>query len=109
MAPQTDEGPLEQRCCIGTLVEAYLRSRGITVRVPPTIRSVHAKHSRTGLILPCMVAAIFYRLRITRYYSRRRQEELLSKARAALQTSTSIEPAPVAMERVAVPDPTRRS
>jgi len=54
-------------------------------------------------------AAIFYRLRITRYYSRRRQEELLSKARAALQTSTSIEPAPVAMERVAVPDPTRRS
>ena len=42
----------------GTLPETYLRHRGITMPVPPTIRYLpNALHKPTGLRLPCMVAA----------------------------------------------------
>lgn len=42
----------------GTPVEAYLRSRGIIIPVPPTIRYHPAvKHADTGLHLPCLIAA----------------------------------------------------
>jgi hypothetical protein len=43
----------------GTPAEIYLRQRGITIQLPPTIR-YHAalKHSATGLMLPAMVAAV---------------------------------------------------
>ena len=42
----------------GTPAEDYLRGRGITIPVPPTIR-YHAavKHADTGLHLPCLIAA----------------------------------------------------
>ncbi len=42
----------------GTPAEDYLRGRGITIPIPPTIR-YHAavKHADTGLHLPCLVAA----------------------------------------------------
>ena len=43
----------------GTPVEAYLRGRGITIPVPPTLRyhpGVRYEHS--GLLLPCMVCVI---------------------------------------------------
>ncbi len=41
----------------GTLVETYLRARGITIPVPPSIRYLSAAtHGPTGLILPAMVA-----------------------------------------------------
>jgi putative DNA primase/helicase len=43
----------------GTLVETYLRSRGITVPIPPSLRyHPGLKHSTTGLMLPAMVAAV---------------------------------------------------
>ncbi len=43
----------------GTLVEAYLRARGITIPVPPSLRYLAAaKHKPTGLILPAMVAGV---------------------------------------------------
>ncbi len=43
----------------GTLVEVYLRSRGITIPVPPSLRYLAAaKYQPSGLILPAMVAAI---------------------------------------------------
>jgi hypothetical protein len=43
----------------GTLVEVYLRARGITIPPPPTLRYVAGlKHGPTGMILPGMVAAI---------------------------------------------------
>jgi len=43
----------------GTPVSAYLESRGITTDIPPTIRYLAgAKHADTGLILPCMIAAV---------------------------------------------------
>jgi putative DNA primase/helicase len=43
----------------GTLAETYLRGRGITIELPPSLR-YHArmKHTDTGLWLPCMVAAV---------------------------------------------------
>lgn len=42
-----------------TAVEKYLRGRGITLSIPPTIRFLpHHKHSETSLILPVMVAAV---------------------------------------------------
>ena len=43
----------------GTPVEKYLRERGITIPIPPTIRYLAAaKHSKTGLVLPALVGAI---------------------------------------------------
>ena len=43
----------------GTPAEVYLRSRGITVSVPPTIRfHPGSKHADTGLDLPALVAAV---------------------------------------------------
>ena len=43
----------------GTLVEKYLRRRGITLPVPPSIRyHPGLRHGPTGLILPTMVAAV---------------------------------------------------
>jgi hypothetical protein len=47
-------GPVEN-----TPVETYLRGRGITCPIPPTIRYLAAtKHSGTGLWLPCMIAGV---------------------------------------------------
>jgi putative DNA primase/helicase len=43
----------------GSLVETYLRSRGIAVAIPTTLRFLaSAKHSPSGLILPVMIAAV---------------------------------------------------
>lgn len=43
----------------GTLVEVYLRSRFITMAIPPTIRfASKLKHSPTGVRLPAMVCAV---------------------------------------------------
>lgn len=43
----------------GTAVEAYLRSRGITIAVPPSLRFAELKHPETGDELwPCMVAVM---------------------------------------------------
>jgi hypothetical protein len=41
-----------------TVVATYLRSRGITLSIPPTIRLLpNAKHAPSGQRFPCMVAA----------------------------------------------------
>lgn len=43
----------------GTLVEAYLRSRGIELVPPPSLRFAPAlRHSPSGLALPAMIAAV---------------------------------------------------
>lgn len=43
----------------GTLVDLYLRSRGITMQIPPTIRfASKLKHGPTGVRLPAMVCAV---------------------------------------------------
>jgi hypothetical protein len=42
----------------GTPVETYLRERGIRGKLPPTLRYAVLKHTDTGLMLPCMVAAV---------------------------------------------------
>jgi DNA primase len=43
----------------GTLAEVYMRARGVTLSLPPTIRFHEAlKHSDMGLTLPAMVAAV---------------------------------------------------
>jgi hypothetical protein len=43
----------------GSLVETYLRSRGIAVPIPATLRYLpRAKHSPTGMVLPAMIAAV---------------------------------------------------
>jgi twinkle protein len=43
----------------GTPVEKYLRHRGITIQVPPTLRYHHGvRYERSGILLPCMVAAV---------------------------------------------------
>ena len=42
-----------------THVETYLRSRGITIQIPPSIRfHPHLKHGPTGELFPAMVAGI---------------------------------------------------
>jgi len=47
------------RPATGTPAESYLRSRGITIPVPPTIRFHPAlKHADTGIELPALVAAV---------------------------------------------------
>ncbi len=43
----------------GTTAEAYLRSRGITIPIPPTLRyAASLEHRTTGLRFPAMVAAV---------------------------------------------------
>jgi putative DNA primase/helicase len=43
----------------GTLVENYLRSRGITVEIPDTLRFHPAlKHTPSGLVLPAMIGLV---------------------------------------------------
>ncbi len=43
----------------GTLVEKYLRARGITIPIPPSLRYLAAaKHKPTGLILPAMIGGV---------------------------------------------------
>ena len=43
----------------GTLVETYLRARGITIPIPPSLRYLAAaRHKPTGLVLPAMVAGV---------------------------------------------------
>lgn len=43
----------------GTTAEAYLRSRGITIQIPPTLRyAPNLEHRATGLRFPTMVAAV---------------------------------------------------
>jgi hypothetical protein len=43
----------------GTVVETYLRERGITIPIPPTLRYLPAaRHTGTGLVFDCMVAAV---------------------------------------------------
>jgi putative DNA primase/helicase len=42
----------------GTPAETFLRERGIRGELPPTLRFAVLKHTDTGLILPCMVAAV---------------------------------------------------
>ena len=46
------------RLAAGTLVETYLRSRGITVAPPPTLRFHPALKHPDGCALPAMVAAV---------------------------------------------------
>jgi len=47
------------RPATGTLAEDYLRGRGITIPIPPTIRFHPAlKHADTGIDLPALVAAV---------------------------------------------------
>ncbi len=42
-----------------TLIETYLRSRGITIPIPPTLRyHPNLKHGPTGLHLPCIRAGL---------------------------------------------------
>jgi DNA primase len=42
-----------------TLVETYLRARGITIPIPPSLRYLAAaKHKPTGLILPAMIGGV---------------------------------------------------
>ena len=50
-----------RRCvpATGTLAETYLRRRGITIPIPPSLRYLAAaKHKPTGLVLPAMVAGV---------------------------------------------------
>ena len=62
-APRIDHGPFISRImdatvpAQGTIVETYLRSRGITLPIPPSLR-FHSllKHSETGSFWPAMVA-----------------------------------------------------
>jgi hypothetical protein len=49
----------ESRPASGTPVERYLKSRGLAIETPPTLRyHPGLKHSPTGLFLPAMVAAV---------------------------------------------------
>jgi putative DNA primase/helicase len=49
----------EARPIPGTPAEQYLRNRGIGGELPPSLRYHHGlKHTDTGLVLPCMVAAV---------------------------------------------------
>ena len=43
----------------GTLVETYLRERGLTMPIPPSVRFARAlKHKRSGMFFPTMVCAV---------------------------------------------------
>ena len=49
----------ESRPAPGTPAESYLRHRGVNIPVPESIRyNPSVKHTDTGLLLPCMVAAV---------------------------------------------------
>jgi putative DNA primase/helicase len=49
----------EARPIPGTPAEQYLRNRGITGALPPTLRyHPRLKHTDTGVVLPCMVALV---------------------------------------------------
>jgi hypothetical protein len=41
-----------------TLVEIYLRSRGLTLQVPPTLRFQWLKHAPSNTVHPCMIALV---------------------------------------------------
>jgi hypothetical protein len=50
---------LQSRAAAGTVVETYLRSRGILLPPPAALRFLpFASHSPSGLVLPVMIAAI---------------------------------------------------
>lgn len=42
----------------GTIVETYLRARGLTLPIPPTLRFAVLRHGPSGRDLPAMVAAV---------------------------------------------------
>ena len=42
----------------GTVVESYLRSRSLTMPLPPKLRCARLRHRESGRWLPCMVAAV---------------------------------------------------
>ncbi|WP_126172604.1 DUF7146 domain-containing protein [Altericroceibacterium xinjiangense] len=42
----------------GTPAESYLRSRGLTLPIPPTIRFLRLRYGKKGRDYPCLVAAI---------------------------------------------------
>lgn len=46
------------RPATGTIVETYLKARGLTVPIPPTLRFAVLRHGPSGLDLPCMVGAV---------------------------------------------------
>lgn len=48
----------EARSAVSTLVETYLRSRGITIPVPPSLRFHPSLKHPCGLYLPCMLAGV---------------------------------------------------
>jgi putative DNA primase/helicase len=48
----------EARPATGTLVDTYLRSRGITMAVPPSLRFHASLKHPSGVLLPAMVAAV---------------------------------------------------
>jgi hypothetical protein len=59
---QRTEGALrvwrDCRPAVGTLVEVYLGSRGLTIPLPPTLRFHRGLQHRSGTIWPAMVAAV---------------------------------------------------
>ncbi len=49
----------DARAVAGTLAEVYLRSRGITIPIPPSIRyAPNLRHRPTGMVLPALIAGI---------------------------------------------------
>ena len=46
------------RGALGTVVETYLRTRGLELPIPPTLRFANLRHGPSGRDLPCMVAAV---------------------------------------------------
>jgi hypothetical protein len=50
---------IQARPARGSLVEAYVRSRGIALPIPATLRFLpEAKHTPSGMVLPAMIAAV---------------------------------------------------
>ncbi|MSQ17736.1 MAG: hypothetical protein EXR54_09305 [Dehalococcoidia bacterium] len=46
------------RSASGTIVETYLRKRGLTLPIPPTLRFAFTRHGPSGRDLPAMIAAV---------------------------------------------------
>ena len=46
------------RPAVGTIVEDYLKSRGLTAPIPPTLRFAILRHGPSGRDMPAMVAAV---------------------------------------------------